>query len=106
MRHKKVAKRQVDPDKIYKNVLVAKLINRLMRDGKKTIAEKLVYDTFEEFKKKGLDPIETFEKALNTVAPKVEIKERRDSFVIRWILEAAKARSNKDYHSFNLNLAS
>jgi small subunit ribosomal protein S7 len=122
MRHKKVAKRQTDPDKVYKNVLVAKLINRLMKDGKKAVAEKLVYDTFEELKKKGLDPLETFEKALSTVAPKVEIKarrvgganyqvpievrpERRNALAIRWILEAAKARSNKDYHGFNLKLA-
>src|SRR5258708_26728277 len=121
MRHKKVAKRQVNPDKIYNNLLVAKLINRLMRDGKKTIAEKLVYAVLDRLKEKGLDPIETYEKAISTVAPKVEIKarrvgganyqvpievrpERKNALAIRWILEAAEARPNKEYHSFDKKL--
>lgn len=121
MRHKKVAKRQVEPDKVYKNVLITKLINSLMKDGKKSIAEKLVYATLEEIAKKGLDPVETFEKALNTVAPKVEIKarrvgganyqvpievrpERKNALAIRWIIEAAEARPNKDYRTFDKKL--
>src|SRR6266576_3990172 len=107
MRHKKVIKRQIQPDTLYNNVLVAKFINRIMKDGKKSIAQKVVYDAFEELKTKGKDPLTTFLKALQTVAPKVEIKarrvgganyqvpievraERRDALAIRWILEAAK----------------
>lgn len=121
MRHKKVTKRQIQPDKLYNNVMVAKLVNRIMKDGKKTVAEKLVYNAFEELKAKGQDPLAIFLKALATVAPKVEIKarrvgganyqvptevrpERRDALAIRWILEAAEKRSNKDYHSFSLKL--
>ena len=121
MRHKKVAKRQIDADKVYNNLLVAKLINRLMKDGKKTVAEKLVYRVLDGIKEKGMDPIETFEKALGTVAPKVEIKarrvgganyqvpievrpERKNALAIRWILEAAKARPNTEYRTFDKKL--
>ncbi len=121
MRHKKVQKRVVAGDKVYNNPLVAKFINYVMADGKKSVAEKLVYTFFDRLKAKGLDPIETFEKALATVAPKVELKarrvgganyqvpvevrpERRNALAMRWILEAARARSNKDFHSFDLKL--
>jgi len=121
MRHKKAPKRIVQGDKIYNNILVAKLINYVMQDGKKTTAESLVYKFFDALKGKGLDPIETFEKALQTVAPKVELKarrvgganyqvpvevrpERRSALAMRWLLEAARERSNKDYHTFDLKL--
>lgn len=121
MRHKKAPKRTVQGDKIYNNVLIAKFINYVMADGKKSIAEALVYRFFDVLKEKGLDPLETFEKAIQTVAPKVELKarrvgganyqvpvevrpERRNALAIRWILEAARARSNKDYHSFDQKL--
>lgn len=117
MRHKKVAKRQIEADKIYNNLLVARFINRLMKDGKKTVAEKVVYATFDNLKAKGMDPLETFLKALDSVGPKVEIKarrigganyqvpvevkgDRRMALAIRWILEAAKGRPSKEYHSF------
>lgn len=118
MRHKKAEKRIAQPDKIYKNVLVAKLINRIMRDGKKTVAEGLVYGAFEKIKEKGEDPIKVFEKALQTVSPKQEIKarrigganyqvpievrgERKTALAIRWIIEAAQKRSNKEFHTFD-----
>ncbi len=121
MRHKKVAKREINPDPIYNNLLVAKFINRLMKDGKKSIAQKLVYAAFASLKTKGLDPLETFQKALNNVAPKVEIKarrvgganyqvpvevkpERKNALAIRWIVEAATARPNKEYHTFDQKL--
>lgn len=119
MRHKKVEKRQVEADKLYNNVLVAKFINRLMQDGKKTIAEKVVYGSFDLLTKEGKDPLATFLKALDTVGPKVEIKarrigganyqvpievrgDRRMAVAIRWILEAAKAR--KEVHSMSEKL--
>ncbi len=121
MRHKKAQKRVVAGDKVYNNPLVAKFINYVMVDGKKSTAEKCVYTFFDQLKAKGLDPIETFEKALATVAPKVELKarrvgganyqvpvevrpERRNALAMRWILEAARARANKDFHSFDLKL--
>src|SRR5882762_11097028 len=77
MRHKKVVKRQIQPDAIYNNLLVAKLINCIMKDGKKSIAEKLVYQTLDTLKEKGHDPITILLKALATISPAVEIKARR-----------------------------
>lgn len=116
MRHKKVAKRQIDPDKVYNNILVAKFINRLMKDGKKTVAEKVMYTAFDLLKQKGHDPLQIFEKAIQSIGPKIEIKarrigganyqvptevrpERKSALAIRWILEAATARPNKEYHT-------
>ena len=122
MRHKKAQKRDVQPDKIHNSVHVTKFINRLMIDGKKTVAERLVYGAFERLQKEGKDPLETFEKALTNVSPKVEVKarrvgganyqvpievrpERRMSLSIRWLLEAATKRPNKEYRTFEEKLA-
>lgn len=121
MRHKKVSKREIDPDPVYSSVLVAKFINRLMKDGKKSVAQKLVYAAFDALKAKGLEPLETFEKVLTIVGPKVEIKarrvgganyqvpvevkpERKKALAIRWVIEAATARANKEYHTFDQKL--
>ncbi len=116
MRHAKVQKRVVEPDQIYNSMLVAKFINQLMKDGKKTIAEKVVYHAFDLIKAKGQEPLVTFEKALLAIGPKVEIKarrigganyqvptevkpERKNALAIRWLLEAAEARANKEFHT-------
>lgn len=121
MRHSKVTKRVTEPDQLYNSVLVAKFINNVMRDGKKTIAQKVVYGAFDILKAKGQDPLDTFQKVLDTVAPKVEIKARRIgganyqvpvevrgdrkmAVAIRWLLEAAGGRPNKEYHSFSEKL--
>lgn len=123
MRHKKAEKRIGKEDKIYQSKLVAKFINRLMKDGKKSVAEKVLYDSFEILKKDGADPLNIFETALNNVGPKVEVKskrvggasyqvpqevrgDRKLSVAIRWVIEAARARSNKDFHTFAEKLAS
>lgn len=117
MRHSKVTKRKTEPDQLYNSVLVAKLINNIMRDGKKTVAERVVYTAFDTFKEKGQDPLELFQKVLETIAPKVEIKARRIgganyqvpvevkgdrkyAVAIRWLLEAAEARPSKEFHTF------
>ncbi len=122
MRHKKAPKRLVEPDKIHNSLNLTKFINRLMKDGKKTIAERLVYGALARIEKDGKDPLEVFEKALQNVSPKVEVKarrigganfqvpievrpERRMSLSIRWLLEAATKRSNKEFHSFDEKLA-
>ncbi len=122
MRGKTVKKRihtKLDP--IYENLLVAKFINRLMRDGKKTIAQRVVYDAFELLKKEG-DPVKLFEQAIETVGPKVEVKARRiggaayqvpsevrglrkTALAIRWILEAASKRPTAQHKSFASKLA-
>lgn len=110
-------KRQVTPDPIYENVLVAKFTNRLMKNGKKTIAQKVMYDAFEKIKEKGKDPLEVFVAAVENVGPKVEVRAkriggaayqvptevrgaRRISLSIRWILEAAKKRPTAEFRTF------
>ncbi len=122
MRHAKVKKRQIENDKIHNSQLVAKFINNIMKDGKKSIAEKIFYDAFKILESKEKNPLEVFENAIANVGPKTEVKarrvggasyqvptevrgERRTSLAIRWIIEAATARSNKDYHGFSEKLA-
>src|SRR6266404_624885 len=122
MRHKKVQKRQTHPDTVYNNVQVAKLINYIMRDGKKTVAQAQVYNAFEILTKKGEDPLKAFEKAVANIGPKVEVKarrigganyqvpvevrhERKLALALRWMIEAARKRSNKEFHTFGEKLA-
>lgn len=123
MRHKKIAKRQIDGDKIYRSKLLAKFTNVLMKDGKKTIAQKVIYSAFEIIAKNNLEPLEVFEKALQNVGPKQEVRPRRIggasyqvpievrgdrkvSLAIRWVIESARAKSNKDFPTFAEKLAS
>ncbi len=123
MRHKKAEKRIVEADSIYNNRLVAKFINKLMKEGKKTVAQKVLYHAFsliEEIHHE--DPLIIFEKAIQTVSPKQEVKarrvggasyqvpievrgERKISLAIRWLITAAKARPSKEYHTFSEKLA-
>ena len=122
MRHKKAQRRDVEPDKIHNSVHVTKFINRLMVDGKKSTAERVVYGAFTRLEKDGKNPLEIFEKALQNVSPKVEVKarrvgganyqvpievrpERRMSLSIRWLLEAANKRPNKEFRTFEEKLA-
>jgi len=122
MRHAKVQKRQINPDTIYNNTFVAKLINYIMRDGKKTVAQAQIYGAFDILSQKGEDPMKAFEKALQNIGPKVEVKarrigganyqvpvevkhERRMSLALRWMIDAARKRPNKEYHTFSEKLA-
>ncbi len=122
MRHKKVQKRQLEPDKIYGSRLVAKFINNLMRDGKKTIAQRVFYDCLNLIEKQGKNPLEVFEKAISNIEPRLEVKarrvgganyqipievrgERKMSLAIRWLIEAAASRPSKEYHTFSEKLA-
>ena len=122
MRHAKVKKRQIGSDKIHNSQLVAKFINNIMKDGKKSVAEKIFYDAFKILESKEKNPLEVFETAINNVGPKTEVKarrvggasyqvptevrgERRTSLAMRWLIEAATARSNRDYHGFAEKLA-
>ena len=73
-----VAKREVLPDPMYKSTLVTKLINSIMLDGKKGVAEKIVYGAFKRVEEKtGREPLEAFEEALNNIMPVLEVKARR-----------------------------
>ncbi|PCJ29514.1 MAG: 30S ribosomal protein S7 [Rickettsiales bacterium] len=106
-------KRVVKPDTKYKSVLLSKFINNLMKDGKKSIAEKIVYDAMERVEKKhGANPLETFNESINNVKPYVEVSsvrvgganyqvpspvdERRGyALAIRWLVDAAQKRSGR-----------
>lgn len=122
MRHAKIQKRIIPNDTIYNSYVVAKLINYIMIDGKKTVAQAQVYKAFDLLKEKGEDPLKAFEKAVQNVGPKVEVKarrigganyqvpvevraDRRMSLALRWIIEAARKRPNKEYHTFAEKLA-
>ena len=113
VRQKKIKKRIIEPDIIYNNVIVAKLINYIMRKGKKTIARKIVYGAFDIMKEKTKkEPVETFEKAIENVSPLLEVRprrvggatyqiprevrgDRRLTLALRWIIRAAKQKKGK-----------
>lgn len=78
-RRRRATKRQVEPDPIYRSYLLAKFINKVMRDGKKTVARKIVYNALDKFVKriKTDDPIGAFEQALENAKPSLEVKSRR-----------------------------
>ncbi len=108
-----VPKREVLPDPVYGNLVVAKLINSIMLDGKKGTAQKIVYDAFEMIKAKtGEEPVEVFEKAMSNIMPQVEVKarrvgganyqvpievrpERRQTLGLRWLTAYTRARSER-----------
>ncbi len=108
-----IAKREVLPDPIYNSKIVTKLINNVMLDGKKTVAQKIVYDAFDIVKEKqGKDALEAFEEALNNIMPVLEVKarrvggatyqvpmeiraERRQTLGLRWIVNYARNRNEK-----------
>lgn len=122
MRHGKIKKREILPDPIFKNKLVTKLVNKIMQNGKKSVARREVYQAFEIIKKKNEEPVNIFEKALQNVAPRMEVRprrvggasyqvpqevrlERRTTLSLRWLIDAAKKRSNKEYKRFSEKLA-
>src|SRR3989344_7203490 len=101
---KATKKRKIMPDAVYGSVLVTKMVNNIMKDGKKTVAQSLVYKTFDLLAKKE-EPLSLFEKAVQNVGPKTEIKarrvggasyqipievrgDRRTALALRWIIEA------------------
>lgn len=123
MRRGQAKPKKITPDPVYKNRIVTKLINRSMRDGKKSVAQKQVYGAFEIIKEKSKDdPIKIFSKALDNIKPIMEVRPRRvggaayqvpipvrgprrESLGIRWLIEAARKRSNSDFHTYADKLA-
>ncbi|MFP5996390.1 30S ribosomal protein S7 [Helicobacter pylori] len=113
MRRRKAPVREVLGDPVYGNKVVTKFINKMMFDGKKSIAEKIIYKAFNKIEEKsGEKGIEVFEKALERVRPLVEVRSRRvggatyqvpvevrasrqQSLSIRWILEATRKRNER-----------
>lgn len=118
----RIKKRILPKDPIYQSRLVTRLINRVMQRGKKTVAQKHVYRAFEQVKEKtGKNPLEIFQKAVDNVKPSMEVRprrvggasyqvpmpvrgDRRESLAIRWLIQAAQARPNKEYHTFDKKL--
>ena len=108
-----IAKRDVLADPLYNSIMVTRLINNIMYDGKKGVAQKIVYDAFDIVKEKtGNDPLESFEKALENIMPVLEVKarrvggstyqvpmevrpERRETLGLRWLTTYARARSER-----------
>lgn len=112
-RRRIVARRQVLPDPKYGSDLLAKFINMLMEDGKKAVAESIIYRALDQVAdRKGAEPIELLDQAMDNVRPVVEVKSRRvggatyqvpvevrparrNSLAMRWLIEAARKRSEK-----------
>ncbi len=108
-----VPKRDVLPDPVYHSKVVTKFINKVMLSGKKSVAQRVVYDAFETIKEKtGKDPLEVFETALKNVMPVLEVRarrvgganyqvpvevrpERRQTLGIRWLVNYARLRGEK-----------
>ncbi|AGC69615.1 30S ribosomal protein S7 [Thermoclostridium stercorarium subsp. stercorarium DSM 8532] len=108
-----VPKREVLPDPIYNSTVVTKLINKVMLDGKKGLAQRIVYGAFDIVREKtGKDPLEVFDQALNNVMPVLEVRarrvggatyqvpievrpERRQALGIRWLVNYARLRGER-----------
>ena len=113
-RRKEVVRREPEPDWKYNSVLVSKFINGLMRKGKKSIAERIFYQALDLIEERtSQEPLPVFEKAIKSVGPVVHVKSRRvggstyqipvevrgdqqRAMAIRWVIDAAKARSEKN----------
>ena len=112
-RRRVVAKREILPDPKFQDITLAKFINHVMVSGKKAVAERIVYGALREIEEKGSDkPLDTFEKALEEIAPLVEVKSRRvggatyqvpvevrpsrrNALAMRWLVDSARGRSEK-----------
>lgn len=113
MRRRKADKRQTSSDLVYNSVLIEKTINKVMYDGKKSLAQRILYKSLDLVKEKtGQNPLEVFEQALNNIMPKLEVrprrvggatyqvpvevrKERQVSLAIRWLINFARSRNEK-----------
>ena len=110
-RRRAAVKRQVLPDPKYGDLVITRLMNRLMLDGKKSVAEKIVYGAFDDIEKKaGSDPVILFHEALSNIKPQVEVRSRRvggatyqvpveirndraQALALRWIIDLSRKRS-------------
>ena len=108
-----VPKREILPDPVYNSVLVTKLVNGVMLDGKKGVAQKVVYDAFEAIQAKtGKEPLDVFTEAMNNIMPSLEVKarrvggatyqvpieirpDRRQTLGLRWLVAYSRKRGEK-----------
>jgi len=113
-----VTERKSDPDPVYGSVVLTKLINGIMKGGKKSVAEKQVYKALEAISKETKeDPLKVFNQAIDNIKPSMEVRSRRvggaayqvpmpvrgmrkQSLALRWLIASARARSSSEYHTF------
>ena len=113
MRKRRAVKRDVLPDPVYNSKVVTKLVNRIMLDGKKGTAQKILYEAFDQIKEKtGKEPMEVFEAAMENIKPALEVKSRRvggsnyqvplevsdersQALALRWLVNYAKLRNGR-----------
>ena len=96
-RRRAAEKRTILPDHKYKDLILAKFMNRIMEDGKKSISEKIVYGAFDIVSKKtDKSPIDFFHEALNNVKPALEVRPKRaQTLAMKWIVDSAIRRNEK-----------
>ncbi|MGB0468627.1 MAG: 30S ribosomal protein S7 [Pontibacterium sp.] len=112
-RRRVAAKREILPDPKFGNTILAKFINHVMVSGKKSVAEKIVYGALDKIQERtNQDPVEVFDKALETIQPMVEVKSRRVggatyqvpvevrparrmALAMRWLVDASRSRGEK-----------
>ena len=112
-RKKRAPKKIPIVDPVYKSTIIPKLINSIMYDGKKTVAEKIIYEAIDKIKTKSKDePLNVFNEAINNIKPTVEVRSRRvggatyqvpvevkskraQALALRWIMDATRKRKNK-----------
>lgn len=122
-RRRRAKSRKAEPDEIFGNIMVAKLINRSMKDGKKSVSQGQIYKAFEIISEKEKnDPMVVFEKAISNIKPTMEVRPRRvggaayqvpmpvrgkrqDSLAIRWLVESARSKPNSEFHTYADKLA-
>ena len=112
-RRRAAERREILPDPKYGNALLARFINMVMKSGKKSVAERIIYGALEQIEQRGhSDPVELLDKALDNVRPMVEVKSRRvggatyqvpvevrpvrrNTLAMRWVIDAARVRGEK-----------
>ena len=122
-RKKRTEIRKINPDPLYHNIMVSRLINKVMISGKKDTAAKLVYKALEIIAKKTKnEPADVLNQAIDNIKPRVEVRPRRvggaayqvpalvrgrrqASLALKWLISAARKKPNKDFHTFYEKLA-
>jgi len=119
----RIKPKKISPDPLYGSELLTKLVNRSMRDGKKSVAQKEIYKALDLIKEKTKEePIKVFNQALENIKPTMEVRPRRvggaayqvpmqvrgtrrESLAIRWLVAVANSRPNSEYHTYAEKLA-
>ena len=122
-RRGQIKPKKIEADPIYGSIILTKLINRSMKDGKKSVIRKEIYSAMEIIRAKtNEDPMKTFDQAMENIKPNMEVRPRRvggaayqvpqlvrgprrESLGIRWLVAAANSKSNTEFHTFGAKMA-